>query len=425
MVPSAFVAARRAAADAQRQGRPRRAARARRRARRPRRRTSRRATPAEEAVAAVWAEVLGVERVGVARRLLRPRRPLAAGDAGRRRGSATPSASRSRCAPSSRRRPSPAWPRGSRPRGGGDGAAAPPIVPRRRATGRCRSRSRRRRSGSSTSSRRASRRSTSPAAVRVDGPLDVDGARREPSPRSSAATRRCARRSRPSDGRPVQVIAPSARPCRSRSSTCRASPERTARPRPSAGPPRRRAGRSTWRAGRSSAATLLRLGERRARGPADDAPHRLRRLVDRRRRGASWRRSTRRSARASRRRCPSPPIQYADYAAWQRELAPGRGARRPARLLDAASSTGVRPLELPTDRPRPAVRSARGRPPLLHARRRTCSDALASLGRREGATLFMTLLAAFQAPAARGTAGRTTSPSARRSRTGTGPRSRG
>ncbi len=97
---------------------------------------------------------------------------------------------------------------------------------------------------------------------------------------------------------------------------------------------------------------------------------------------------------------PSPlaelPIQYADYAAWQAswlqgEVLEGRLAYWKQQL---AGSPAV--LELPTDRPRPAVQSFRGArqsfrlaPELL--------EKLKALGQREGASLFMTLLAAFQA----------------------------
>jgi len=92
---------------------------------------------------------------------------------------------------------------------------------------------------------------------------------------------------------------------------------------------------------------------------------------------------------------PPLPVQYADYAAWQRlrlrgELLDG--------LLDdwTGRLRGVPVLELPTDRPRPAVRGSRGG--VHHFR---VSEGLAAavrkLGRREGTTPFMTLLAAFQA----------------------------
>ena len=82
MVPSAFVRAGRAAADRQRQAGPQGAAGARRGAAprsgglvAPR-------TPAEELLAAICAEVLGVERVGAEDDFFDARRPLAAGDAG-------------------------------------------------------------------------------------------------------------------------------------------------------------------------------------------------------------------------------------------------------------------------------------------------------------------------------------------------------
>ncbi|HEX8189578.1 MAG TPA: amino acid adenylation domain-containing protein [Pyrinomonadaceae bacterium] len=87
------------------------------------------------------------------------------------------------------------------------------------------------------------------------------------------------------------------------------------------------------------------------------------------------------------------PIQYADYAAWQREYLTGE-------VLESQLSywrgqlAGVPALELPTDRPRPAVQTFRGARQgfLLDAE---LSRALREWSRSEGVTLFMTLLAAF------------------------------
>ena len=85
----AFVVARRAAADAERQGRPQGAARARRSARRrDAAATSRRATTVEERLAGIWCDVLRLDAGRRARQLLRPRRPLAARGADDRRGRA-------------------------------------------------------------------------------------------------------------------------------------------------------------------------------------------------------------------------------------------------------------------------------------------------------------------------------------------------
>jgi amino acid adenylation domain-containing protein len=89
------------------------------------------------------------------------------------------------------------------------------------------------------------------------------------------------------------------------------------------------------------------------------------------------------------------PIQYADYAVWQRGWLRSGGLEKQLaywrRQLDGAPPV----LELPTDRPRPAVPGGRG------ARQsftlgRELTDALSALSRQEGATLFMTLLAAYQ-----------------------------
>ncbi|MBW8875033.1 MAG: non-ribosomal peptide synthase/polyketide synthase [Acidobacteria bacterium] len=95
---------------------------------------------------------------------------------------------------------------------------------------------------------------------------------------------------------------------------------------------------------------------------------------------------------------PSPlpplPLQYADYAVAQREQLAGE--RLAAQLAywrrQLAGTTG---LELPGDRPRPAVETFRGmsRPVRLDG---ATTRALHALAQRHGATLFMTLLAAFQ-----------------------------
>ena len=96
---------------------------------------------------------------------------------------------------------------------------------------------------------------------------------------------------------------------------------------------------------------------------------------------------------------PELPLQYADYAAWQRQWL--RGEALEERLgYWRERLAGLEPLELPADRPRPAVETHRG------AQRRVELDAqltggLRGLSRRQGVTLFMTLLAGFQALLAR------------------------
>jgi amino acid adenylation domain-containing protein len=92
---------------------------------------------------------------------------------------------------------------------------------------------------------------------------------------------------------------------------------------------------------------------------------------------------------------PELPVQYADYALWQRDSAREEVLERELSYWKSRLAGTPTPLDLPTDRPRPAVASGRGavesvrfQKPLL--------DALKTLSRREGATLFMTVLAAFQ-----------------------------
>ena len=89
------------------------------------------------------------------------------------------------------------------------------------------------------------------------------------------------------------------------------------------------------------------------------------------------------------------PIQYADYAVWQREWLSGA-------VLDGQLSywqqqlAGAKPLlELPTDRPRPAIQTYSGARQSFTIPKSTC-DRLQKLGRQAGVTLYMSLLAAFQ-----------------------------
>jgi len=90
------------------------------------------------------------------------------------------------------------------------------------------------------------------------------------------------------------------------------------------------------------------------------------------------------------------PIQYADYAIWQRHWMEA-GERERQLQYWLAQLDGQQPvLELPSDRPRPSVQSYRG------ARQAIAFDdslgrELRALAQREGATLFMVLLASFQA----------------------------
>ena len=98
------------------------------------------------------------------------------------------------------------------------------------------------------------------------------------------------------------------------------------------------------------------------------------------------------------------PIQYADYAVWQRDWLQGDVLETQLaywrRCLEGAPSA----LDLPADRARPAVQTYRG------ARETTLvpavvAERLMALGRAEGVTPFMALLAAFQTLLSRYTGG--------------------
>jgi hypothetical protein len=84
------------------------------------------------------------------------------------------------------------------------------------------------------------------------------------------------------------------------------------------------------------------------------------------------------------------PIQYADYALWQREWLQGEVLREQLEHWKQQLAGAPALLELPTDRPRPGVQSHRGArvPVVLDLE---LSRQLGSLARRHAATLFMTL----------------------------------
>ncbi|HEV2844687.1 MAG TPA: amino acid adenylation domain-containing protein, partial [Thermoanaerobaculia bacterium] len=93
---------------------------------------------------------------------------------------------------------------------------------------------------------------------------------------------------------------------------------------------------------------------------------------------------------------PEPPVQYGDYALWERGWLAGEVLE--ARLAEAKSRLAGAPtfLELPTDQPRPAALSSRGGREAL-----ALPSGVEALAREAGATPFMVLLSALEALLAR------------------------
>ncbi|HEY0078606.1 MAG TPA: amino acid adenylation domain-containing protein, partial [Pyrinomonadaceae bacterium] len=89
------------------------------------------------------------------------------------------------------------------------------------------------------------------------------------------------------------------------------------------------------------------------------------------------------------------PIQYADYAVWQREWLQGSVLDEQLAYWREQLANAPAVLELPTDRPRPRVQTFRGAS-LPVSLPKSLTEALKALSRQTGATLYMTLLAAFQ-----------------------------
>lgn len=93
---------------------------------------------------------------------------------------------------------------------------------------------------------------------------------------------------------------------------------------------------------------------------------------------------------------PELPIQYADFVQWERRRLQGELVEKQLTYWKRQLGGDLPVLQLPTDRPRPAVQTYQGArlavsiPPRL-------TESLKALSQSAGATLFMTLLAALQA----------------------------
>ncbi|RYZ42469.1 MAG: non-ribosomal peptide synthetase, partial [Myxococcaceae bacterium] len=97
---------------------------------------------------------------------------------------------------------------------------------------------------------------------------------------------------------------------------------------------------------------------------------------------------------------PELALQYADFAAWQRQWLQGEALEAQFAYWRQQLAGAPQVLELPTDRPRPAVQSYRGAT-LSRLMPKALSQSLQALCQREGVTSFMALLAGFQSLLAR------------------------
>jgi non-ribosomal peptide synthetase component F len=92
---------------------------------------------------------------------------------------------------------------------------------------------------------------------------------------------------------------------------------------------------------------------------------------------------------------PAPTLRYSDFVRWQSALLGGPDGVRLWEYWRSRLAGDRSPLQLPTDHPRPPVQTFRG---AWHALQigPALTQQLKALGERRGATLYMTLLAAFK-----------------------------
>ncbi|HYR06690.1 MAG TPA: condensation domain-containing protein, partial [Longimicrobium sp.] len=91
---------------------------------------------------------------------------------------------------------------------------------------------------------------------------------------------------------------------------------------------------------------------------------------------------------------PALPIQYADYAVWQRRWADGEVLKAQAEYWKKTLAGAPELLELPTDHPRPARQDFTGGEIWIELDAELTAG-LKALGQRHGVTLYMTFLAAW------------------------------
>ncbi|RUT04337.1 hypothetical protein DSM106972_045650 [Dulcicalothrix desertica PCC 7102] len=92
---------------------------------------------------------------------------------------------------------------------------------------------------------------------------------------------------------------------------------------------------------------------------------------------------------------PELPIQYADFAVWQRQWLQGETLETLLTYWKKQLGNNLPILQLPTARPRTEIKTNRGASQTFVIPSHL-SQALQTLSRQEGVTLFMTLLASFQ-----------------------------
>src|SRR5439155_1579214 len=92
---------------------------------------------------------------------------------------------------------------------------------------------------------------------------------------------------------------------------------------------------------------------------------------------------------------PKLPIQYADFAVWQRQWLQGNVLASQLGYWKKKLDGELPLLRLPTDRPRPAIQSRRGATESFTLEKEL-SERVNKLGQRYGVTLFTTLLASFK-----------------------------
>ena len=91
---------------------------------------------------------------------------------------------------------------------------------------------------------------------------------------------------------------------------------------------------------------------------------------------------------------PTLPIQYADFAVWQRQWLQGKVLAAQLEYWKRQLADAPPLLELPTDRPRPAIQTFQGKTERFQLDGKLTQQ-LKALSQQSGCTLFMTLLAAF------------------------------